>query len=74
MMRRRRSRPQKRQKVEKFFEDQEQEILRLMTKSASILKKKKTLAEIKELQEKGMIKMVSYHHTQWIFTRDVAAE
>ena len=29
---------------------------------------------IKELQEKGMIKMVSYHHTQWIFTRDVAAE
>ena len=27
-----------------------------------------------ELQEKGMIKMVSYHHTQWIFTRDVAAE
>ena len=31
-------------------------------------------AAIKELQEKGMIKMVSYHHTQWIFTRDVAAE
>lgn len=31
-------------------------------------------AAIKELQEKGLIKMVSYHHTQWIFTRDVGSD
>ena len=31
-------------------------------------------AAIKELQEKGLIKMVSYHHTQWIFTRDIGSD
>ena len=31
-------------------------------------------AAIKELQEKGLIKMVSYHHTQRIYTRDVGSD
>ncbi len=31
-------------------------------------------AAIKELQEKGLIKMVSYHHAQWIYTRDVGSD
>ena len=31
-------------------------------------------AAIKELQEKGMIKPIQVHHTQWIYTRDVKGE
>ena len=31
-------------------------------------------AAIKELQEKGMIKPVCVHHTQWIYTRNVTGE
>ncbi|KAH8058160.1 hypothetical protein JL722_6011 [Aureococcus anophagefferens] len=47
--------------------------MKLITPSALVerLKVNGALARaaIKELQEKGLIKQVSYHHTQWIFTR-----
>merc|ERR1712086_3391 len=52
--------------------------MKLITHSALVerLKVNGALARaaIKELQEKGLIKMVSYHHTQWIYTRDVGSD
>ena len=52
--------------------------MKLITPSALVerLKVNGALARaaIKELQEKGLIKQVSYHHTQWIYTRDVGSD
>eukprot|EP00628_Pelagophyceae_sp_CCMP2097_P018878 CAMPEP_0206842068 /NCGR_PEP_ID=MMETSP0975-20121206/22771_1 /ASSEMBLY_ACC=CAM_ASM_000399 /TAXON_ID=483370 /ORGANISM="non described non described, Strain CCMP2097" /LENGTH=130 /DNA_ID=CAMNT_0054384587 /DNA_START=1 /DNA_END=393 /DNA_ORIENTATION=- len=52
--------------------------MKLITPSALVerLKINGSLARaaIKEMAEKGQIKQVAYHHTQWIYTRDSAAE